>query len=1287
MKNVIKNFNLCVLFLTLLSSLSYSQQNLCVRVDVSNATLTSSQYDIGSISNCFDGNIESIMRTANVNPGFIQIVFESQVSIDSIGVYIGQNNMNIDQDLWWVETADNVTDLASKSGTYYLAVDSGARCGNGWDTRRLYSSVSKKIWKFNIKRVVGNDYIHIWELALYSFSAPTQSGYKYSILSEMNANNIVMNNNGGKVADEVFDGNVSSGLSFSGKTEARILLSLKKQFSINKIRAYFNSSCSWYLEYADSFSDLNNQSGTYVKTPTKSYNPNQWDSVIFTLPLNTKHFQLKTINSGSGFEVNEIEFYSDNQIDNLIGLQNDLELWVGWQWKNAQQSLIYNSTMKVSKQDCQWKSSDETVATVDNNGNIKALKGGNAIITASYLGADCSTKVKVVAPVKQIQKEVLNSFMSKPASNCINEVPVLIIQYIPTTDGTNVNGAYSPNYLDINSRSIASEKDKFLTNVQRMKFAFEEGSRYRKFKNPDVRPTIGLKVVDYITIYEPIPPSIVNPYYDEGILKYTMDFERLADQINLKDYVENKGVKYVILMGNGSNAFLPNYNPDVLRPENFRGMFESYMSTPTGHWSANGVNPEPLPLYNKTYVVINNYMGMPDFNSNNFEPFTHQCEAMLCDINRIQDGNRNLFWDKFVGEIGRCGWTHTPPNTKINYGYMHYIQIDPKQVQPTLADNEDWKPDNSGEKKLISYHSWEDKQYNWPDGITEFNGRYEMQWFIYWLQCFPGPDNGIPYKYNGIDYEISNWWKFIYDWDYYTSHETGLYELPKPKSILISTLPTEICSGQSLQISYTKQGTFNPNNYFTAQLSNANGDFSNPINIGTVNSDNSGKIFAKIPENLKTGTNYRIRIISDSPQFTGDDNGIALSIYQLPKPTITGDELFCQNEIQTFERNSEDFAIHKWAAINGTIIGCDTCDKVQVRWEKTGIGLLKLVSQNSLLCQDSIYKSITISAHSSPEISGANQICIKHTSEYQAKTSNSEDIAKFTWEVLNGEIESSNTNSNIKIFWNNAGKGTIKLFTINKAGCLDSAISTITINDLPKPQINGLNRACVNDVLEYSVENNESISNQWIVSGGNLQSENDGTKIKVLWDKSGTGTIKLIQKILSTGCEDSVQYSVEIIDNPEKPTITKDNNKLISSALTGNQWYLNNQILKNEINQIIYPPISGLYQVQITLNGCKSEISEKFDYIIDGVEDFGLLNNILIYPNPIDNILKIDLLNFNFNNARISVIDVLGTVIFVKNINEDNKQIAINFENYPAGVYFINLCYGQNSCTRKMLKR
>lgn len=99
----------------------------------------------------------------------------------------------------------------------------------------------------------------------------------------------------------------------------------------------------------------------------------------------------------------------------------------------------------------------------------------------------------------------------------------------------------------------------------------------------------------------------------------------------------------------------------------------------------------------------------------------------------------------------------------------------------------------------------------------------------------------------------------------------------------------------TVPFSYSPAANFtNGVTVFTAELSNSAGQFTSPTTIGTVFSNASGSqtINATIPPGIGTGSNYRIRVISDVPAVTGNDNGtdliIRLSPFNVTAPNAQG---------------------------------------------------------------------------------------------------------------------------------------------------------------------------------------------------------------------------------------------------------------------------------------------------------------------------------------------------------------------------------------------------------------
>jgi hypothetical protein len=70
-----------------------------------------------------------------------------------------------------------------------------------------------------------------------------------------------------------------------------------------------------------------------------------------------------------------------------------------------------------------------------------------------------------------------------------------------------------------------------------------------------------------------------------------------------------------------------------------------------------------------------------------------------------------------------------------------------------------------------------------------------------------------------------------------------------------------------------------------------------------------------------------------------------------------------------------------------------------------------------------------------------------------------------------------------------------------------------------------------------------------------------------------------------------------------------------------------------------------------------------------------------VYPNPVNSNLTIELGNTRFNN--ISVIDVTGKVILAKQIEEQNSELQLNFEDFENGIYMLVLT---NHDSRKVIR-
>ncbi len=114
----------------------------------------------------------------------------------------------------------------------------------------------------------------------------------------------------------------------------------------------------------------------------------------------------------------------------------------------------------------------------------------------------------------------------------------------------------------------------------------------------------------------------------------------------------------------------------------------------------------------------------------------------------------------------------------------------------------------------------------------------------------------------------------------------------------------QLCAGAPVSVPFSFPGICDAPNVFTAQLSDSLGNFSNPVNIGTLASLISDTIPATIPAATPRGPGYRIRVTSSQPPAIATDDLIDISIHQLPPGpagVIAGPALVCNTKSGVYQ--------------------------------------------------------------------------------------------------------------------------------------------------------------------------------------------------------------------------------------------------------------------------------------------------------------------------------------------------------------------------------------------------
>lgn len=191
----------------------------------------------------------------------------------------------------------------------------------------------------------------------------------------------------------------------------------------------------------------------------------------------------------------------------------------------------------------------------------------------------------------------------------------------------------------------------------------------------------------------------------------------------------------------------------------------------------------------------------------------------------------------------------------------------------------------------------------------------------------------------------------------------------------------------------------------------------------------------------------------------------------------------------------------------------------------------------------------------------------------------------------------------------------------------------------------------------------------------------------LIWDNDIENNVEFFPSQTATytvtgnnGTSCSATSSIEIIVNqsPEVPTITLFNGSLVSSAISGNQWYLNGNIIEGATNQIYAYSAIGNYTVEVTVNGCSS-VSEEFGIILSLDSQFSATS---VFPNPTERSLNI---TGQLPGTQFNLLNIHGQLVKTVMLNSVNTTVDI--ADLAPGIYTATFMYANQLSRMKIVKQ
>ncbi len=135
------------------------------------------------------------------------------------------------------------------------------------------------------------------------------------------------------------------------------------------------------------------------------------------------------------------------------------------------------------------------------------------------------------------------------------------------------------------------------------------------------------------------------------------------------------------------------------------------------------------------------------------------------------------------------------------------------------------------------------------------------------------------------------------------------------------------------------------------------------------------------------------------------------------------------------------------------------------------------------------------------------------------------------------------------------------------------------------------------------------------------------------------------------------------------------------------QWYLDGTLIVDATESSYAPSSSGEYHCVIINDvGCES-VSNYIQVIIEGIENITSLISFSVYPNPVNDILNIELNTSERQSFDVQIIHANGQVMTNKNIDILGLQnVTFNLSDLPSGVYFIQLKTDDKQAMQRFVK-
>lgn len=391
----------------------------------------------------------------------------------------------------------------------------------------------------------------------------------------------------------------------------------------------------------------------------------------------------------------------------------------------------------------------------------------------------------------------------------------------------------------------------------------------------------------------------------------------------------------------------------------------------------------------------------------------------------------------------------------------------------------------------------------------------------------------------------------------------------------------------------------------------------------------------------------------DNINISGTPTGLPVAAFFASPPTV------CLNAPVTFtDLSSGSPNAWNWAFPGANTTQSAAQNPAGISWSAPGIYTITLIATN-VNGNDTLTQTITVLP--APAANAGVDTTICNAASYQLAASGG--IA-YQWLPLNALSNPGIANPLVQL----TTPRTYTVTVTDSSGC--SAVDSVSISIHPINQFSvaGPINICSGDTT-LLVCSDSTLNYVWSALPTIFPLTGDSVYVSPL-----SNTPYIVTGTDSNGCSVTVQRSVSTYPAVNAPVITVNGNVLTSSALTGNQWYLNNVIIPGATAQTYTVLQQGYYTVIVTNNvGCTSLASAAIIVSAGSLPDDPSL--LLITPNPGNGLFRLSFELPSVQQCRVTVYNLPGQEVFRQDLGlcSGPQNREINLEKQPAGTSLLQL--------------